>query len=109
MDLLTFKDSLYVGLEFQKPNVASTILEINDEEATHLIGKNGRSKKVRFDVLNAAFQELFQNQSFTKKWFTEMYPTQAKTSPCNYTTIGGLFQHFNLATYTRGEYKEVKK
>ncbi|MBM7610129.1 hypothetical protein JOD29_003408 [Lysinibacillus composti] len=78
MDFLAFKDSLYVGLKFQKPNVVSSILEINDEGVTYSICKNGRSKKVRFDVLKAAFQELVQNQSITIKWFTEKNPTQAK-------------------------------
>lgn len=109
MDFLTFKDYLYEGLKFQKPNVASTILKIDDEGVTYSIGKNRLSKKVRFDVLNAFFQELVQNHSITKKWFTEKYPTQAKTAPCNFTTIGGLFQHFNFATYTREEYKGVRK
>ncbi|HWL23319.1 MAG TPA: hypothetical protein VNR38_06155 [Ureibacillus sp.] len=107
MDFSTFREALHEGLVFRKPNVTSTILKIGDDGVTYSIGKNGNSKKVSFEILHAAFQELDQNQSLTRKWFNECFPTQAKIASCSFTTIGGLFQHFKLATYVRGNYKKI--
>lgn len=106
MNYSTFKDSLYDRLEFQKPTVKSKILKINNNGFTYAIGKEGNYKKVSFNVLEAAFNELAQNHLFGKKWFTENFPNIAKNSSCNFTTIGGLMQHFKLETYQRGTYKK---
>lgn len=104
MNYLSFKNSLYEGLEFHKPNVISTILKIDENGFTYSIGKVGNYKKISFEVLEAAFHELSQNDSFSKKWFSVNFPNLAKTASCNFTTIGGLMQHFGLATYKRGTY-----
>ncbi|CAM5208008.1 hypothetical protein UACE39S_00332 [Ureibacillus acetophenoni] len=99
MNHSTFKESLYEGLEFKKPTVKSMILKIVDLGFTYSIGKEDNYKKVKFEILEAGFQELIQNSSVSKKWFAENFPNIAKTAPCNYTTIGGLMQHFGLVKY----------
>lgn len=58
--------------------------------------------KVTYDVLEQCYIQL---QS--RKWFNDTFPSIARTSSCNFTTIGGLFQHFNLAMYERHTYKRV--
>lgn len=104
MDYLTLKNSLYEGLEFQKPTVSSVILKLNETDIEYSIGKNGRYKKVSFEVLEFAYKELVERGTLNRTWFAENYPIQSKNSPCNFTTLGGLLQHFNLATYIKGEY-----
>lgn len=107
MDFLTFKNSLSAGLEFHKPNVTSRILKIDNKGFTYSIGRKGNYKKVSFDLLEEAYHELFQNQSFNRIWFKERFPTIEKSASCTFTTIGGLFQHFNLATYKKGNYIKI--
>lgn len=107
MDYATLKQSLIEGLVFQKPNVSSVILKIDETGISYSIGKNDRYKKVGFDVMEAAYNELMKNGTLKRKWFVENYPKQSKNSPCNFTTLGGLLQHFELATYNKGVY--IKK
>ncbi|MFJ7649239.1 hypothetical protein ACIQ1H_16995 [Lysinibacillus sp. NPDC097279] len=104
MNYSNLKKSLYEGLVFQKPTVSSVILKLNETNLAYSIGKKGKYKKVDFEVLESAHNELMQRGILNRKWFTENYPMQSKNSPCNFTTLGGLLQHFNLAIYNKGEY-----
>lgn len=104
MDYSTLRNSLYEGLVFQKPTVSSVILRLNETDIAYSIGKNGRYKKVSFEVLELAYKELVQRGTLNRTWFAENYPIQSKNSPCNFTTLGGLLLHFNLAIYIKGDY-----
>lgn len=98
------KNSLYKGLVFQRSNVNCVILKLNETDIAYSIGKNGRYKKVRLEVLQLAYKELVQRGALNRTWFAENYPIQSKNSPCNFTTRVGLLQHFNSAICIKGEY-----
>ena len=76
MYYLTFKKSLYEGLVFQKPNVSSIILKIDETGITYSIGKKGSYKKVDFDVFEATFKVQTQNGVLKRTWFKEKFPKQ---------------------------------
>lgn len=103
------KQSITPGLQFEKPNVQSSIIKIDREGFHYSIGQNGNSKKVTYDVLEKCYYQLKSTKEFSREWFNATFPSIAKAAPCNFTTIGGLFQHFNLATYQKPTYikKEV--
>ncbi|KAA0965273.1 hypothetical protein FQ087_02900 [Sporosarcina sp. ANT_H38] len=82
-------------------------MNVDEIGISYSIGKNGRYKKVGFDVMEAAYNELMKNGILKRTWFVEKYPKQSKSSPCNFTTLGGLLQHFELAIYNKGVY--IKK
>lgn len=100
----TFKAALHPGLEFQKAKVLSKILKIENDGIRYSIGKNGNSKKVTFEEFQAAFKEIQMNGCITRNWYNCAFPMQAETSGCNFTTIGGLLQHFSYASYSTGKY-----
>jgi hypothetical protein len=53
-----------------------------------------------------AFSQLEASGKFTRAWFNEHLPACAKEGPCNYTTIGGMFQLLGEARYaSRGVYE----
>lgn len=109
MSFNELKQSIVPGLEFKKTNVQSSILAIDSEGFYYSIGQNGNSKKVTYDVLEKCYDHLFSTNEFSRNWFNAVFPSIAKTAPCNFTTIGGLFQHFGLAAYQKATYikKEV--
>ena len=98
MSFNEFKQSITSGLQFEKPNVQSSILKIDEEGFYYSIGQNGNSKKVTCDVLEKCYQQLESTNTFSRKWFNTTFPLITKSAPCNFTTIGGLFQHFGIAT-----------
>ena len=109
MSFNELKQSIIPGLQFEKPNVQSSILKIDQEGFYYSIGQNGNSKKVTYDVLEKCYYQLESTNTLSKKWFNTTFPSIAKSAPCNFTTIGGLFQHFGIATYQKSTYikKEV--
>jgi len=109
MDFYKMKQAIVPGLTFEKPTTQSTILKIDDKAFTYSIGENGRSKKIRFDVLETCFHQLESTRILSRSWFNTTFPSIAKSAPCSFTTIGGLFQHFGFATYQKPAYikKEV--
>ncbi|OLN21326.1 hypothetical protein BTO30_15560 [Domibacillus antri] len=104
MEYATFKESLYKGLEFKKAKVTSKILKIEDNCIRYSIGQNGNSKKVTFEEFQAAFKEIKVNGCITRNWYNYAFPNQAKAAGCNFTTIGGLLQHFSYVSYSSGKY-----
>lgn len=107
MSFNELKQAIVPGLIFQKPNVQSSIIKIDKEGFHYSIGQNGNSKKVTYAVLEKCYDRLESTHEFSRAWFNATFPSIAKTSSCNFTTIGGLFQQFNLATYQKSTY--IKK
>lgn len=103
------KKSIQPGLTFEKPNVQSSIIKINDTSFYYSIGQQGHSKKVTYDVFEQCYNRLYMAEELNRAWFKATFPSIAKASPCNFTTIGGLLQHFGLAYYRKSAYikKEV--
>jgi hypothetical protein len=108
MDFQQFEGSLSVDLVFKKANVSSRVLKIDTDGILYSIGQKGNSKKVKFEEFQAAFDEIARNGCITRKWYNEAFPKQAKTASCNFTTIGGLLQHFSHVIHSRGVYSQVK-
>jgi len=88
-----------------KVDKSSKIIRIDDKGIYYSIGEGNNYKKVSFVELEAAFYELHNNEMITRKWYRETFPKHVNSAPCNFTTIGGLLQHFGLAVYNgRGIY-----
>ena len=106
MSFEELKSAIHVGLTFDKPTVQSSIVNVMDNGFYYSIGQDGKSKKVTYDVLEKCFQQLNQQNNLSRAWFKETFPSIEKIAPCNFTTIGGLFQYFNLAYYEKANYKK---
>lgn len=64
-------------------------------------------KGVTCSELAAAFKQLTTHGTFERNWFNENMSKCAKEGPCNFTTIGGLFEYANIASYTApGKYSK---
>lgn len=88
-------------------NGSSRIIRIDGKGIYYSIGKIGSNKRVTFVELETAFNELQNNGMITRKWYRETFPKHVNSAPCNFTTIGGLLQHFGLAVYNgRGIYSK---
>jgi hypothetical protein len=65
-------------------------------------------KGVTANEFEAAYGELLATGELTHRWFNEHLSACAAEGPCNFTTIGGLFQRLGLAEYVpRGVYRRV--
>lgn len=109
MSFNEFKKSIVIGLIFEKPNVQSSIFKIDQDGFHYSIGQKGNSKKVTYDVFEQCYIQLQTTNEFSRKWFDETFPSLARNAACSFTTIGGLFQHFGLATYQKSTYIKFKE
>lgn len=64
----------------------------------YLIGSS-RTKAVPFDTLYAAYQRLTETGTFSRAWYKETFPAEARSRPCNFTTIGGVLVALGFAEY----------
>ena len=65
-------------------------------------------KYVPFETLFLCYKELLVSGELKTEWFKKTFPNEYKGRPCNFTTIGGVFELLNIATYkSRGVY--IKK
>lgn len=55
-------------------------------------------------MLEDSFNQVIINGEISKIWFNKMFPNQAKTSPCSFTTIGGILEHVGLVSYNKNRY-----
>ncbi len=62
-------------------------------------------KGVTISEWEKAYAHILGGGCFDRAWFNEHLPLSAKQDPCNFTTIGGIFQLLNLVDYERGIYK----
>ena len=106
MSIEELKLSINVGLTFDKPTVQSAIVKVDSGGFYYSIGPNGNTKKVTYVVLAQCLEQLQNTNTFSRAWFKEAFPSIEKAAPCSFTTIGGLFQYFNLASYEKGTYQK---
>lgn len=97
-------NSIYEGMKIKKPRVESTILSIAGTRIRYSIGNKGNSKYITTKMLEDAFKEVTTNGEISKAWFNKMFPNQANTSPCSFTTIGGILEHVGLVRYNKSKY-----
>lgn len=55
-----------------------------------------------------AFSCLSVTGELSRSWFNQAMLGCAKEGPCNFTTIGGVFQLLGYATHERGLYRSTK-
>jgi len=53
-----------------------------------------------------AYQQILNNNNFSREWFNENLQGCAKEGDCNFTTIGGIFELLGLVEYKRGIYQK---
>lgn len=71
-------------------------------------GGRPHEKGITATEFTAAQQQLAATGYFTKRWFDEHLTDCAMEGSCNFTTIGGLFEHLGIARYAaRGAYERV--
>lgn len=58
-------------------------------------------KAVPFDTLYAAYQRLTETGTFSRAWYRETFPAEARSRPCNFTTIGGVLVVLGFAEYMK--------
>ena len=62
-------------------------------------------KGVTESELERAYEQLQRSEQLTHAWFKKNFPKCMKEGPCNFTTIGGIFELLGEARYsTRGVY-----
>lgn len=70
----------------------------------------GRKKSIPFATLFGCYEKLTTDGEFTRQWFETEFEAEHSSSPCNFTTIGGIFVEMKIAEYCgNGVYKFVKK
>lgn len=63
-------------------------------------------KGVNASELECAYRERIDSGRLTRKWFNQQLSKCAREGPCNFTTIGGLFELLGEAEYAkRGVYR----
>lgn len=97
-------NSISVGMKIKKPRVESEILAIDGIRIKYSIGNKGNSKYITTEMLEGAFNEVITNGEISKTWFNSMFPNQARTSPCSFTTLGGILEHIGLVRYNKNKY-----
>ena len=60
---------------------------------------SSRTKAVPFGTLYAAYQRLTETGTFSRTWYKETFPAEARSRPCNFTTIGGVLVVLGFAEY----------
>lgn len=97
-------NSIYVGMKIKKPRVESEIIAIEGTRILYSIGNKGNSKYITTEMLEDAFNEVITNGELSRTWFNNSFPNQAKTSPCSFTTLGGILEHVGLVGYKKNKY-----
>jgi hypothetical protein len=89
-------------IEFTKSN--------GDESFKYSIGENGNGKCVLKSEIEESFTILQTSGKFTREWHKEHFPQLESGRPCNFTTIGGIFELLGYAKYaSRSEYDKTDK
>lgn len=95
-----------------KPN-GQTILTMSDrigqDRFQYTLGK-GRKKSIPFATLFGCYEKLTTDRELKRQWFATEFKAEHASSPCNFTTIGGIFVKMRIAEYVgNGVYKLIKK
>ena len=96
-------NKLYIGMEIRKPNKITEIIKKSDTSIYYRIGQVN-SKKVDYSELELALNEINTNGYIDSVWFKRELPKVAKSKPCNFTTMGGIFVTLGICDYKRGRY-----
>ena len=109
MDIKYVKSNIYDGMKFSKPKVKSKIIKVLKDGFTYKIGENGNYKKVTFREVEGAIEKVEQTGSFNRIWYEETFPREAKSNPCNFTSIGGVLQELGYVKYVDKKYIKIDK
>lgn len=93
---------IIVGANIPKPRGHEcAILYIHENNENHFLKySTGNSGKIISKVeFRGAYQRLLDNNSFSRQWYNENFPQKATSSPCNFTTIGGIFLMLNIVEF----------
>lgn len=83
--------------------------KIGQERFQYTLG-TGRKKSISFATLFRCYERLMTDEKLTRLWFATEFEAEHASSPCNFTTIGGIFVKMEIAEYCgNGVYKLVKK
>jgi hypothetical protein len=95
-----------IGLIIPTPSaeIPHTIKRINTRRGRYISYKSGKSTKtVREEMIETSHAHLVQAGNFKRDWFERNFGKAATNTPCNFTTIGGLFCLLQDAEYLRRE------
>lgn len=89
-----------------------TILSMSDKIGNarfqYTLGQ-GRKKSISFTTLFRCYEKLTVDGEYTRLWFETEFENESKSSPCNFTTIGGIFVKMKIAKYCgNGVYTLIK-
>lgn len=95
-----------------KPN-GTTILNMSDKAGNdrfqYTLGQE-RKKSIPFVTLFKCYEKLAADGELTRRWFAKEFKAEHESSPCNFTTIGGIFVKMEIAEYGgNGVYVLIKK
>lgn len=93
-----------------KPNTSARILKVavakicgeKKDSFYYSIGSSS-IKAVPFDTLYAAYQRLTETGTFSRAWYRETFPAEARSRPGNFTTIGGVLVVLGFAEYMKND------
>ena len=78
------------------------------EEKKDAFQYSGQSKYVPFDTLFACYKKITSSGSLSRDWFNQNFPFESSSRPCNFTTIGSIFEILKIAKYEgEGSYRKV--
>lgn len=95
-----------------KPN-GETILTMSDkigqDRFQYTLGED-RKKSIPFATLFGCYEKLTTDGELKRQWFATEFKAEHSSSPCNFTTIGGIFVKMGIAEYFgNGIYRLAKK
>ena len=83
--------------------------KIGQDRFQYTLGQD-RKKSISFATLFRCYERLMTDGEFTRQWFETEFEAEHSSSPCNFTTIGGIFVKMGIAEYFgNGIYKLTKK
>ena len=62
---------------------------------------NGHEKGITFKELYSSYITLQETSRFERKWLADTFPKCVQEGPCNFTTIGGIFELLGVAQYDK--------
>lgn len=98
------KRNIYIGMKFQKPMSESQIIAIDKLGFRYKTGISS-SAYIKFSDFQKAEQELNEKGYISKAWFNHTFDKEAKKKASNFTTIGGVFEFFDMVYYEKRVYK----
>ena len=77
---------------------------VPSKDGVRIVTEKGVTKSELWD----AYSNLLRTNEFSRAWFNNNLGRAAREGPCNFTTIGGLFELLNIAAYKKkGIYKRL--